>query len=199
MEVKPRFGIKAGVNLARLEIDDDASAAAGANTNSKTSLHAGVFYNIPVSAAFRVHPELLYSIQGSKTNAMTSTDPNLAGLTEYDFHYVSLPIMFQFVTPGGFKVEAGPQVSYLSSANGDRANDGGEVNLKDNDYVKPIDFAAGGGIGYMSRVGLGVHARYMHGFTNVWNNEDSPNISARMKAQNRVFQIGLHYMFGAAK
>ncbi len=200
MEVKPRFGIKAGLNLANLEINDDASAAAGANTNSKTSLHAGVYYQIPLSAAFRVQPELLYSIQGAKTNAMSSTDPNLAGLNEYDFHYVALPVMFQFVTPGGFMVELGPQVSYLSSANGDRANDGGQVNLKEGNYVKKIDFAAGGGVGYTTRVGLGLHAKYMYGFTNVWNNEDSPVANTSdMTYRNRVFQIGLHYSFGAAK
>lgn len=199
MAMKPYFGIKAGVNSARLEIDDDGTNAAGYNTNNKTSLHAGVFYQIPISSSFRIQPELIYNIQGTKVNAISSTDPNLSGLNEVDLHYISVPLMFQFVSPGGFHVEAGPQFSFLSSANGDRANNGGEVNLKDGDYVKKVDFSLGGGVGYTTRVGLGVHAKYVHGFTNVWANENSPNAGSGMQWRNRNLQFGLHYMFGAAK
>ncbi|RPD46664.1 MULTISPECIES: porin family protein [Chitinophagaceae] len=197
MEVKPRFGIKAGINSARLEIKDAGSANSGMNNNAKTSLHAGFFYNIPVAGAFRIQPEILYNIQGSKTSPMASADPNLAGLNEFDFHYVSVPLMLQLASPSGFMIEAGPQFSYLSSANADR-NAGGEVNLKDRDYVKKTDFSLAGGVGYLSRIGLGVNARYVYGFTNVWNNEDSPS-SANMDFRNRVLQVGLTYHFGAAK
>lgn len=197
MEVKPRFGITAGVNLARLETKDDASAASS-NVNSKTSYHAGVFYDIPVNAAFHIKPALVYSNQGTKTSAMSSTNPGLAGITEIDLHYISVPVMFKFQTPGGFAVEAGPQFSYLSSANGDKGS-GTSVNLKDGEFVKDVDFALVGGVGYTTRVGLGLHAKYNYGFTNVWNNEKSPVLAAGMDARNRVVQIGLHYAFGAAK
>lgn len=199
MAVKPMFGVKAGVNLANLEIKDDATAAAGGNNNSKTSLHAGVFYNIPITSAFRIQPEVIYSIQGAKTAAMSSTDANLAGVNEIDLHYVQVPLMFQFMTPGGFQIEAGPQVGFLSSANADREA-GGQVDLKDRNYIKKVDFALGGGVGYMTRVGLGVHAKYTYGFTNIWNNEESPlGTPPVMDSRNRVVQIGLHYAFGAAK
>ena len=67
MEVKPRFGIKGGVNLASLEIDDDTPAT-NFNTNSKTSFHVGVYGNIPLSDMFRFQPELLYVGGGSKVN-----------------------------------------------------------------------------------------------------------------------------------
>ncbi len=197
MEVKPRFGIKAGINSARLEIKDAGSANNGMNNNAKTSLHAGLFYNIPVAGSFRIQPEVLYNIQGSKTSPMASADPNLAGLNEFDFHYVSVPLMLQIATPSGFMIEAGPQFSYLSSANADR-NAGGQVNLKDQDYVKKTDFSVAGGVGYLSRIGLGIGARYVYGFTNVWNNEDSPS-TANMDFRNRVLQVGLTYHFGAAK
>jgi hypothetical protein len=198
MAVKPMFGIEAGVNLANLEIKDDATANAGTNYNSKTSIHAGVFYDVPVTAAFHIKPALLYSIQGAKSNAMVSANPTLAGITEIDLHYISLPVMFKFKTPGGFAVEAGPQFSYLSSANADKST-GDEVNLKDGEFVKDVDFALVGGVGYTSRIGLGLHAKYNYGFTNVWNNEKSPVAASGMDARNRVVQIGLHYAFGAAK
>lgn len=196
MSVKPMFGIKAGLNAARLEVHDDASA--GAESNSKSSLHAGIFYNIPIAGAFRIQPELIYNIQGTKTEAMASTDANLAGIQEIDLHYITLPVMFQMMTPTGFSVEVGPQVSFLSSANADR-NNGSQVNLKEGNYVKKVDFALGGGVGYTTRVGLGLHAKYTYGFTNVWNNEESPVANSGMDASNRVFQVGLHYSFGASK
>lgn len=198
MAVKPMFGIEAGVNLANLEIKDDATANAGTNFNSKTSYHAGVFYDIPVTAAFHIKPALLYSNQGTKSSAMVSSNPTLAGITEIDLHYISLPVMFKYKTPAGFAIEAGPQISYLSSANGDK-NTGSEVDLKDGEFVKDIDFAVVGGVGYTSRIGLGLHAKYSYGFTNVWNNEKSPVVASGMDARNRVVQIGLHYAFGAAK
>lgn len=201
MEVKPRFGFKAGINSARLEIKDAGSSNSGTNNNAKTSVHAGFFYNIPVAGSFRIQPELLYSIQGSKTSALSSADSRLSGLIglkEMDFHYVSLPVMLQINTPGGFIIEAGPQISYLSSANGDRQN-GGEVNLKDQKYVKKTDFAAAGGVGYLSRIGLGISARYVYGFTNVWDNEESPANGTNLDYRNRNLQVGLTYHFGAAK
>lgn len=195
MEVKTRFGIKGGVNLATLEIDDQSTP--NMNTNMKTAFHGGFFVNVPLTTNFRFQPELLYSAQGTKADTRSSTEANLAGINEYDFHYVALPLMFQYMTPGGFLVELGPQFSYLSSANGDRLNNS-SVNLKDMEYVKKTDFAGAAGIGYLSRIGLGINARYVNGFSNVWNNDKSPS-TTDAKYKNRVVQIGLNYHFGAGK
>ena len=195
MAVKTRFGIKGGVNLATLEIDDQSTP--NMNTNMKTSFHGSVFVNVPISGGFRFQPELMYSAQGTKAGVRSSTESNLAGINEYDFHYVSLPLMFQWMATKGFFAELGPQFSYLSSANGDRQN-ADDVNLKDLDYVKKTDVAGAAGIGYLSRVGLGLNARYVHGFSNVWNNDNSPSTSDA-KYKNRVVQISLLYHFGAGK
>src|ERR671932_646829 len=68
MAKKTRFGIKAGVNLAKFNFNADQfpSGANIASTSTKTSAHAGVFVNIPISTLFKFQPELLYSGQGSK-------------------------------------------------------------------------------------------------------------------------------------
>jgi hypothetical protein len=78
------------------------------------------------------------------------TNPTqLAGLNEYDFHYFSVPVMFQYWPSNhGFFVELGPHLSYLSSANGDRTDDNSAVDLKDNNYIRKTDVAASAGIGY---------------------------------------------------
>jgi hypothetical protein len=196
MSTQTRFGIKGGVNLATLEIDDESTP--NMNTNMKTSFHGSVFVNIPLSSSFRFQPELMFSSQGTKSSARTSTDPNLAGINEYDFRYLAVPLMFQWMSAGGFFVELGPQFSYLTKANGDRLNSN-SVELKESEYVKKIDFAGDAGIGYLSRIGLGLNARYVHGFTNVWDNDKSPGTSSDAKYKNRVVQIGLIYHFGAGK
>lgn len=196
MEVKTRFGIKGGVNLATLEIDDESTP--NMNTNMKTSFHGSAFVNIPLASSFRFQPEIMFSSQGTKSSVRSSTDENLAGIDEYDFRYLAVPLMFQWMSTGGFFVELGPQFSYLTKANGDKQNDN-SVELKENDYVKKTDFAGNAGIGYLSRIGLGLNARYVHGFSNVWNNEESPSTSADAKYKNRVVQIGLIYHFGAGK
>ena len=104
--------------------------------------------------------------------------------------------MFQWVSTGRFFVEAGPQFSYLAKANGDKQHDN-SVELKESDYVKKTDFAGAAGIGYLSRAGIGINARYVNGFSNVWNNDNSPSTSSDAKYKNRVVQIGLMYHFGA--
>lgn len=197
MAVKPRIGFKAGVNLARLEIDDDVNASL--NTDSKTSFHGSVFVNLPISAGFRVQPEIMYTVQGTKTSGVSA--PNeLSGINELDFHYVALPVMLQY-WPGtsGFFVELGPQFSYLSSANGDLTANDDDVDLKDRNFVKKTDFAGGVGLGYLSRVGLGLNARYVHGFTNVWNADDAPSSTKNWEYSNRTVQISLIYHIGASK
>jgi hypothetical protein len=197
-EVTTRFGIKAGVNSASLNVKETTAGNQNNKVNAKTSLHAGVFLNAPLSSNFRIQPELLYSIQGAKTTAMSSSDLMLAGINELDLHYVSLPVMFQYMSDGGLSLELGPQFSYLSSANGDR-NNGSQVNLKDGNYIKKTDVAVGGGVGYLTRIGLGVNARYVYGFTNVWNNKERPASTTGMNYQNRNLQFSLTYHFGAHK
>jgi hypothetical protein len=194
MAVKTRVGIRGGVNLATLEIDDQSTP--NMNTDMKTSFHGGVFVNVPISSAFRFQPELMFTAQGTKAGVRSSTDENLAGINEYDFSYLSLPLMAQWMSTGGFFVELGPQFSYLLRANGDRQS-GGSVELRKSDYVKKTDFAGTAGIGYLSRMGLGLNARYVNGFSNVWNNDKSPSTSKDAKYKNRVVQISLIYHFGA--
>jgi hypothetical protein len=198
MAVKTFWGVKGGVNLASLELDDD-NTTTNFSTNSKTSFHVGVFANIPLGASWRLQPELLYIGQGSKVEgtplvgSMTSTDRY-----ELDFDYIALPVMVQYKTMGGFFVEAGPQFAYLTTARQDNQT-GTDPDIKDLGLVKKIDVALLGGIGYTSRIGLGAHATYIHGLTNVYNTDDAPAGTSDREVSNRGIKIGLHYMFGAAK
>lgn len=198
MATKTYFGVKGGVNLASLELDDD-NTTTNFNTNSKTSFHVGVFANVPIGGNFRFQPEILYVGQGSKVSGTPLVGTG-TGNTNYelDFDYVAIPLMVQLKTPGGFFVEAGPQFAFLTTARQDNAT-GTDPDLKDLDLVRKTDFALLGGIGYTSRIGLGVHATYVHGLSNVYNTDSAPSGTTDREVSNRGVKIGLHYMFGAAK
>jgi hypothetical protein len=57
---QPSFGIKGGLNLSNLSIED------ASDKNMITGLHAGVFLNLPVTKVFSIQPELLFSQKGTK-------------------------------------------------------------------------------------------------------------------------------------
>jgi hypothetical protein len=201
MEVKPRLGIKGGVNLASLEIDDDTPTT-NFNTNSKTSFHVGVYGNIPFGTGmFRLQPELLYIGQGSKvTGTPLSGNQGQSMSYEVDMDYIALPIMLQLATKSGFFVEVGPQFSFLTTARQDNAT-GNDPDLKDQGIIKKTDFAVLGGLGFTSRIGLGVHATYIHGISNVFDTDNNNQVGSPIggEVSNRGIKIGLHYSFGAHK
>jgi hypothetical protein len=93
------------------------------------------------------------------------------------------------LSASGLFIEAGPQVGFLLKAE----NEDG-VDLKED--MKKTDFGAGAGIGYLSRIGLGLNARYTMGFSNIME-DDSAGDEGKYK--NRVLSIGLVYHLGAAK
>jgi hypothetical protein len=87
-------------------------------------------------------------------------------------------------------------LGFLLGANREDITAGGSTDNKN--MMKTTDFMWSGGVGYLSPVGLGVHARYNHGFSNVLN-ADNDNMQQPGKLQNRVIQIGLMYHFGGHK
>ncbi|MBD0284271.1 MAG: PorT family protein [Flavisolibacter sp.] len=197
MEVKTRFGIRGGVNLATLELDDDYNAT-NYNTNLKTSFHVGAFVNVPLTEMFRFQPEVSYVGQGSKVNGTLVSNTANSSNYELDLHYLAVPLMFQLQTTGGFFVELGPQAAFLLSGKEDPAS-GSKTDLKSKKLIKKTDFGAAGGIGYLSRIGLGANARYVHGFSNVFDSEGAPSNQNKRNFHNRGIQIGLVYHFGANK
>lgn len=188
MSNKTTFGIRAGANLANWKVND-FPAAMEPKVNMKTSMHAGVFVNMPLGTSFRLQPGLEYSGQGSKYEVGTMKG-------EQDMHYLNVPIMFQFRSTGGFFAETGPQPGFLLSAN----ETSGGVETDNKDDFDTFDLSWGVGLGFLSRVGLGVNARYNLGLVNTLEDgggNNSPNNGPELK--NQVIQIGLVYHFGAHK
>jgi hypothetical protein len=200
METKTRFGIRAGVNLSTVNMSGQASVVDGAvnGANSKTSYNAGLLVNIPLGlSAFRFQPEVGFSSQGARFTGGTG-----AGFRyENDLNYVNVPLNFQWmVSPNGFFVQTGPQIGFLTTANTKNAEGtGAPANNTDlKDRFNSVDFGWTAGLGFVSRIGLGVDARYNLGIRNV-RKDGTANTTPMMTGnwRNNVAQISLLYHFGA--
>lgn len=187
MAVKTRFGIAAGINEAKVQTEN----APGFSTTMRTSFHVGAFINIPLGTTFRFQPGLMFSGQGSKVAQSIGTST-----TNYDLslHYINIPMMLQWQTKSGFFLELGPQPGVLISAKNKPSAGGANTDVIDN-YDK-FDIAGAGGIGFLSRIGIGFNARYITSFKNA-NKETSSTDKSQWR--NQVIQLGLVYHFGAFK
>ena len=195
-----RFGIKGGVSLGDLKFKDVDNAP---STEKKTNFDAGFFADIPMGTAISFAPELIYSGQGARINVKSNVGTTTT-TTSYSqqLNYINLPLLFKAKTPGGFFVETGPQAGYLITAKAtDMSANGSDISgeTDNKDAFKKFDVAWVGGIGYMSRMGLGIDARYNSGLTKAYNNGDNSTTTSSGKLRNRVIQIGLFYAFGAGK
>jgi opacity protein-like surface antigen len=162
------FGIKAGLNVATLS-DKDANDA----YSNRKSAHIGALLHYHITDRFALQPELMFSAQGAEQ-----------GNTQFEMNYLNLPILAQVMFGDGFRLQTGPQVGYLLSANRETGDD--EVDVKDS-YNK-TDFSWVLGASYITKARVGIDARYNFGISNV-NENSSPKI------RNNVFQVGLFYQF----
>ncbi len=199
MAVKTRFGVKAGVNIAELRAKNFPSSTQ-VDVNTKSTFHGGFFVNIPFGTGnLSFQPELLYNGQGSKVSeTSTKTVGTVTTTTKstYDqaLNYISIPMMLHVKSSNGFIVELGPQISYLVKAQQDGA--GTTTDYKGN--FDKMEYSIGGGLSYLSRIGLGIGARYNWGLRNIYN--DATTVARNdAKLKNSVINIGLSWSFGAGK
>lgn len=194
-----RFGVRGGVNLADLNSKELPSGSTYAEAQSKTAFNGGLFVNIPLGTKnFRFQPEVSYSSQGGKVQGPSSSAT--ANTFEQDLDYINLPLNFQFMTNNGLFIQTGPQVGFLVGA--ERVNGTGmasTMNTGNKDDFDKFDLSWTGGVGYLSRIGLGIDLRYNIGIANVVA-DDAPT-SAPLKGtwKNSVGQFSLIYHFGVSK
>ena len=153
------LGVKGGVNSYNIHNDN------GVRYDSKLGYNLGMIAHIHFNSRFAFQPEITYSAQGAKEGNAT-----------YNLDYINIPVMFQYMYDNGFRLQAGPQISFLVN-----------TNLDD---ISPIDLGVGLGASYVvPSTGFGVDARYNLGLINIHK-------SGTVNSTNRGFQFGLFYIFG---
>lgn len=168
-----KFGLKAGLNLANWNSDNDVE------NDTRTGFHVGGLAHIHLAPQWAVQPELQYSSQG------TETDLGSLGEFTWKLDYINVPVMVQYMFNNGFRLEAGPQVGFLVNAK--------QIDEDDNkddvqNEFKKTDVSLGFGLNYLTYSGFGFGGRYNLGLTDI-------NENRTFKTNNRVFQLSVFYMF----
>jgi hypothetical protein len=200
------FGIKAGANFAAIGKSDEPLfdpadafdvpelnfvSSSGGDNGGLTAIYFGVYAEIPVSKAFSIQPELLYSRQGgTQDGSLVFQEGNFNYESTFNLSYLTVPIMAKFYVAKGLSLEAGPQIGFLLKS---------EVDIEVNnallassttedvkDFTKSTDFAFNIGAGYQLNSGLNFNLRYNIGLTDAYEDID---------AKNSVFQVGVGYTF----
>lgn len=170
------FGLKGGVNLTSLKVDDP-----DASYDSRTGFHAGVFMRGRVDKV-GIQPEvLLFTQRGEGTFSL--------GRVEESFTYLSIPVMLKFYPIGGLNIQAGPQFGFL--LDGERKYESAFGTIKDDikDSYKSSDVSISLGGGYDFGFGLGLDVRYNIGVKDINNEVDGD------PAKSRIFLISLGWNF----
>lgn len=184
-----RLGIKGGVNFATFSGDNLG------DVKSLTGYHLGGLVEIPLTEQFSLQPEVLYTAQGSKYHEKgKELGVNYSYDIEQKLDYIQVPVMAKYYVIEGLSIEAGPQISFLTSSKIDYEGTLGGVSVsgkEDLENVSDIDFSIGAGASYRLPMGLFFTARYNFGLSNVNDSSNSEN----QKIHNRVAQVSVGYSF----
>ncbi|NND62410.1 MAG: PorT family protein [Flavobacteriaceae bacterium] len=151
----PRFGAKAGVNIAGVNGDDTDG------TDSRTGLNIGGVASFDLGEIFSIQPEVTYSMRGFGDGEFT-----------IKIDYVDVPVMGDVEIAEGLSLQGGPVLGFnISGTVEDGA--GNESDLED---VSTLNVGAGIGVQYEFEFGLFITARYDTAFNDVIdNNFDAKN------------------------
>lgn len=171
------FGIKGGLNLTNINIDDPE-----ASYDSRTGFHAGLFLRGKFDKV-AIQPEVLIFTQRAVGSFGSFGD------VEDSFTYLSIPLMFKFYPVGGLNLQVGPQFGFL--LDGERKFESALGTFKEDikDSYNNSDVAVSLGAGYDFGFGLGLDFRYNIGVKDINDTEDGE------KAKSRVFLISLGWNF----
>jgi hypothetical protein len=179
--LKTSFGVKAGANLATIaNQQENISFSPG----MKADFHLGITANFhfgyrdegaPVGTGwFGIQPELLYSRQGFAVDGEAVS-----------FDYLTVPVMAKLYVTEGFNIEAGPYLAYLLSLSpSSTVIEGVQISL---DALKGgMDMGVAFGMGYETKMGLTLGARYALGLS---------GMDANLLWKNNVISISAGWMF----
>lgn len=170
-QVSTHFGLKAGVNVANIKIENAGDG------DSRVGFHAGGLAHIHISRYFALQPEVMFSAQGRRET--------IGGLDfKTNLSYINVPVLAQYMAGSGFRLQTGPQLGILIDAETGVEDETSDVT---NSY-KTVDFSWAFGASYLTNSGFGFDARYNLGLSNI------NDLSSR-EVKNRVFQVGVFYQF----
>lgn len=184
-----RAGIKAGLNLSNLYVDqaDDDEARIG--------WHAGVYGQLFASEAFAIQPEVNFSTKGT---GVTRIDANSARYeSKFNLSYIDIPVLAVFKLGTVAEIHAGAYWAYLLGAeikNNDR-NPDNEFTTVDRDNFDDWDYGLVGGIGFNLGESAQLGLRYNYGLNEIAESRGARRLFGNSK--NQVAQLYLAFNLNA--
>ena len=167
-------GIKAGANFTNFTGGDFDAV----KKKAIVGFHGGGFLNFSFGA-LSLQPEVLISTQGARIDSANKS-------YDWKLTYAVIPVMLKFKPGGPFYFELGPQVGFKLSENVS------DETIKD--FAKNLDLSAAAGLGFQTKGGLGIGARYLVGLSKVGDFDPPKNIDPDFK--NSVIQVGAFITLG---
>ena len=174
-----RVGIKGGLNVSNLYIDDVN------DENARFGFNGGFYGQILSSEVFAIQPELLFSTKGSQADyggVINST-------VRFNLNYLDLPVLAVIKLGTSAEIHAGAYASYLLSANIKyEGNIGNGTDRIDRDQLKSFDYGLAGGLG-LNFGAVQIGARYNYGLVKIADSNSARN--ALGDSKNSVAQLYL--------
>ncbi|GAA4353426.1 porin family protein [Hymenobacter saemangeumensis] len=201
-----RFGLRAGANYSNLA----GNVQNESTYNNKAGFLGGIMINVPLvdDNFLSVQPEILYSQKGFE-NKPVEYSGLLGGKQvregRVSYNYLDVPVLFK-VNAGGFIAEAGPQYSYLLSANNETRTTttpplGGAPstteaqNKRDVSGLNRNELGYVAGVGYQAENGLSLNLRYTGALSDFVKSDNSTYFNGDLKnARHSAFQLSLGYL-----
>ncbi|MDP4250762.1 MAG: porin family protein [Bacteroidota bacterium] len=185
--LRPKFGIKGGLNLTNLYVDN------ATDEHMKAGFNAGLFAKLPVTRGFSVQPELLYSLKGAKD----SYSNFVQGSGEYRFNlgYIELPVLAVINLAKNFNLQAGGYAAYLVSADIKNVDNNGNIHGATDlnaDNFQRFDYGLTGGFG-IDVENFTMGARYNYGLANIGK---SGSLSGDLTRNSKNAGISIYVGFG---
>jgi opacity protein-like surface antigen len=193
-----KFGAKVGLNISNFS---------GDVTNSKSLIgtQLGGFAEISISDKFAVQPELLFSMQGGKSEFSESgVDYSYSEEYKTKLNYLNIPVLAKYYLGDKFAVLAGPQFGILMSAKEDSdvtdtylgSTETYSESVDSKDFYKTLALSFNLGASYSITDNFFVDARYNLGLSSItkdFTDEFGDSFSSDIK--NNVIQFSVGYKF----
>lgn len=203
-QTKATFGVKAGLSSASVRGDAANNLQnlldftnGKVTTSGRTGFFAGVTANVPLGGAISVEPGIYYTQKGYQLNGELGIKGieflGASAKATLQSDYIDIPVLLKADVGGGLQLFAGPQISYLSSANLKTTAGllGFNVLNKSFDATSQFnrwDVGVTGGIGFQFSNGLNLNASYDYGLSKI-------DVNQNLSAYNNAFKVGVGFNF----
>ena len=185
---QPRAGIKGGLNLSNLIVDDVT------DRNARVGFHVGVYGQLFPSRAFTIQPEVNFSTKGNKiTKEVGMIDQE----TKFNLSYIDVPVLAVFKLGQVAEIHAGPYWAYLVGANIDADGDlSNTFRRVDRDNFDDWDYGLVGGLSFNLGKGASLGARYNYGLNEIARSDGAKRLLGS-NTKNSVAQVFLAFNLAA--